>query len=382
MTVNFEKVINRREFGSIKWSRHDEDVIPMWLADTDFECPESILAGISRRLEHGIFGYDEEPEELREIVVDRLKRRHGWEVSPDSLIFLTGVVNSINLINRYLLDSGDGVMVHTPAYPPFLTEPEKAGLELQDMPLSPLPDGGYEIDFDAFESAITEKSRLYILCNPHNPTGHVYSRGELERIAQFCLKHDLIICSDDIHCDLVYSESKYTPISSLSREVSSKTITLISPGKTFNTAGMAFSIAVIPDEKMRTKLVEAQKDLDLKVCQLSYLATEIAYSTCDSWEKDLLIYLEANRDLLKNTLEKDLPGVVMKKPEGTFLAWLDCRGLNINGNPQEYLLKQARLAFNDGAPFGKGGEGFVRLNFGCPGPILHKALKRIKKSLV
>lgn len=381
MNPDFSFITDRRRSGSIKWCRYEEDVIPMWLADMDFMCPESIKTAIAKRLEHNIFGYEEEPEELREIVVDKLQQRYGWKVSPDSLVFLTGVVNSINLLYRSILSPGEGVMVHTPAYPPFLSEPEKAGLELQDMALKLSPDGVYEIDFDTFETSIKDNSGMYILCNPHNPTGHVYNRKELQRIGEICLKNNLIICSDDIHCDIVYPGSDYTPIASLSDEISTRTITLISPGKTYNLAGMAFSIAVIPDEAMRQKLTAIRTDLDLRVSKLAFTAATAAYSDSDTWLKELLIYLEKNRDLLADFVKRELPGINMGTPGGTFLAWLDCRQRDFHKNPQEFFLNQARLAFNDGAPFGKYAEGFIRLNFGCPQSILREALERMKIAL-
>jgi cystathionine beta-lyase len=381
MNSEFDRRIERRGTGSVKWQTYGDDVLPLWVADMDFRCPEAVLETLNEQISHGIFGYSDEPPEIREIIVDRLFSRYQWRVSPDWLVFFPGVVNNLNLIYRTLSKSNDDILVQTPAYPPFLENPGPAGLNVLEVELAQTSQGNFEIDFDGIDDINTANSRLFILCNPHNPVGRVYTKAELERIAQFCLKNDLIICSDDIHCEIVYSGNRYLPIASLDQDISDRTITMLSPGKTFNIADLKFSVAVISDESIRKKLISSRTELDIGPNKLGYMAALTAYSGCDAWHRELLAYLEENRQIVQELVRTELPGIEMASPEGTFLAWLDCRKSGIPGNPQHFFLKQAKVALNDGDAFGKGGKGFVRLNFGCPKHLLRKALNRMKTAL-
>jgi cysteine-S-conjugate beta-lyase len=381
MTVNFDEIIKRRGTESIKWQRYEKDVIPMWVADMDFQCPDNIQEALHQCVNHGIFGYAAEPSELRQVIVDRLSNRYQWEVSPDSLVFLPGVVNNLNLIYRTFASPPEEVLVSTPAYPPFLHGPKNADLTVREVELISGNGDCFEIDFEAFEAAINKKSRLFVLCNPHNPTGRVFQKKELEKLAQLCLKHNLLICSDDIHCDIVYPGSRYLPIASLDKDIEAATITMISPGKTFNIADLNFSVAIVPNKALRDKLVTIRNGLHIGPNLFASVATEVAYRDCDAWVKKLLIYLESNRNMVYDFVQNRLPGIQMFKPEATFLAWLDCRQSNIRGNPQSFFIEQARVAFNDGTDFGQGGDGFVRLNFGCQKSILEKALNQMEAAL-
>jgi len=357
-------------------------VLPMWVADMDFLSPEPVVRALHERVEHGMFGYCRMSPELPEVVVERLQRLYGWEVSPEDLMFLPGVVVGFNLAWHAVTSPGDGVLLQTPIYFPMLRGPDNAGLVNDEMQLTRQPDGRYVIDFDAFEGAITDRTRLFLLCNPHNPVGRVYHREELERMAEICLRHDLVICSDEIHCDLVFQPNEHIPIASLDREVADRTITLIAPSKTFNIPGLKCSVAVVTNPQLREQLVAARKGLVGGINIMGYTAALAAYRDGHAWLEEVLRYLEANLDCLVHCVEAHLPGIRMHRPEGTFLAWLSCHEAAIPGNPQEFFLEQARVAMNDGATFGQGGEGFVRLNFACPRSTLAEALDRMKEALL
>jgi cystathionine beta-lyase len=260
----------------------------------------------------------------------------------------------------------------------MLHAPENAGLQRQEAPLIRQVDGRYTIDFDAFESAIDDHTRLFILCNPHNPVGRVYRPEELYRLAEICLRKGVVICSDEIHCDLLYAGQKHTPIASLDPEVARNTITLMAPTKAFNLPGLQFAFAVIPDPALRARYMGSGKGLLGWINLMGWTAAKAAYENGQDWLDQLLSYLEGNRDYLLSYVGDNLPGIHMVKPEGTYLAWLDCRDLNIEGKLDEFFLKNARVAIADGAMFGQGGEGFARLNYGCPRSVLEEALERIR----
>ena len=382
MTTDFDQLVDRRHSDSGKWHRYDEDVLPMWVADMDFLSPEPVIAALRERVEHGVFGYGVVPSELPEIVVERVQRLHGWKVSPETLVFLPGVVVGFNLAWHAVTTPGDGVLVQTPIYFPMLRAPDNAGLVNDEMQLTRQRDGQYAIDFDAFEGAITDHTRMFILCNPHNPVGRVYHRDELERMAEICLRHDLVICSDEIHCDLVFQPHHHVPIASLASEIADQTITLIAPSKTFNIPGLKCSVGIVTNPELRKRLEAARKGLVGGVNVMGYTAALAAYRDGQPWLDEVLCYLEANLDFLVGYVEEHLPGITMGRPEGTFLAWLNCTEAGIPGNSHEFFLRRARVAMNDGAAFGQGGEGFVRLNFACPRSMLAEALDRMKAALL
>ncbi len=382
MHYDFDQIINRRATGSDKWDHYDEDVLPMWVADMDFVSPQPVVDALAHRVEHGVFGYPGENERLTSAIQDWLAVRFNWRVSLESLILIPGVVKSFNLASHALRGpDGGGVLVQTPVYYPFLSAPENAGMQRQEMQLTLCPDGSYEIDFEEFEASITDETRLFILCNPHNPVGRVFRQEELERMAQICIRHGVTICSDEIHGDLVFSGQRHIPVASLDPEIAAHTITLMAPSKTFNLAGLECSFAVIENPDLREKFVGAKQGLVGWVNLMGQTAALAAYREGQEWLDQLLVYLEANRDYLYDYVNTQLPGVSMAKPEGTYLAWLDCRKAGIEGNPQAFFLERAKVALNDGPKFGQGGEGFVRLNFGCPRSLLTDGLDRMKAAL-
>jgi cystathionine beta-lyase len=315
------------------------------------------------------------------VLVERMQARYNWQVKPEELLFLPGVIVGLNLTCLAHTEPGGGVLIQTPVYPPFFRTAPYAGMVLQEAALLRQQDGYYEVDWEVFEAAFTSHTRVFILCNPHNPVGRVFRRDELERMAEICLRRGVVICSDEIHCDLVFKGHKHIPIASIDPEIASHTVTLMSPTKTYNIAGLQCSFAIVQDEALRKRLVEAMRGLVMWVNLMGMNAGLAAYRGGQEWLDQVLSYLEMNRDYLDDYIRHELPGVEMVKPEGTYLAWLDCHKSGIQGNPFEFFLNEARVGFNNGATFGKGGEGFVRLNFACTQQALTTALERMKTAL-
>jgi cystathionine beta-lyase len=276
---------------------------------------------------------------------------------------------------------GDGLLIQPPVYMPFLTTAGNAGGITQQAGLMRAPDGTYSVDMDAFNAAITGQTRMFLLCNPHNPVGRVFSPAELKAMAEACLRHNLVICSDEIHCDLVFSGHRHIPIASLSPEIAQRTVTLMAPSKTFNIAGLGCSFAIIQNPELRKQFQRAGGGMVHFVNMLGLVAGKAAYQEGQEWLDQLMAYLQGNRDYLVRFVNEQLPGVKMASPEGTYLAWLDCREAGLPVKPAEFFLKSARVGLNDGEAFGPGGEGFVRLNFGCPRAMLAEALERMKRAL-
>ncbi len=381
MPYDFDKIIDRRHTNSTKWRRYDEDVLPLWVADMDFAAPEPVIRALEERVAHTIFGYGiRPPDGLREVIQERLTQLYGWRVETDEIFFLPGVVTGLNLACRAVGAPGDEVLVEPPVYPPMFSAAENSNRVCKTVPLV---EGAkrYERDLEAFEQAITEHTSLFLLCNPHNPVGRVFERAELERLAEICLRHDVVICSDDIHCDFIYQGYRHVPIASLAPEIAAQTITFFAPSKTYNVAGLSCSVGVVQNPDLRDRLKRAGAGIVPHVNVLGYTAALAAYRDGQAWLDALLVYLEGNRDYLLEYLGTHLPGIECQRPEGTFLAWLDCREAGIPGNPHEFFLERARVALNDGAPFGEGGEGFVRLNFGCPRATLTEGLERMRAAL-
>jgi cysteine-S-conjugate beta-lyase len=382
MTYDFDQIIDRRATESVKWNRYGEDVLPLWVADMDFRSPEPVIRALRERIDHGILGYPQEVPGLREAFLAHLERDHAWQVDPEALVLLPGVVTGFNLAIHAFTAAGDGVLAQTPVYYPILRAPGTAGRLLDQMQLTLRPNGRYEVDFELFEATITPRTRIFILCNPHNPVGRVFGPDELERMAEICLRHDVVICSDEIHCDLIFPGHRHTPIASLHPDIARRTITLMAPSKTYNIAGLHCSVAIIEDKDLREQYCAARAGLVPWVGVMGQLAGLAAYRDGGPWLEAVLGYLAGNCDFLQSYVETDLPGITMIHPEGTYLAWLDCRAADLGRNPYEFFLEEARVALNDGGSFGRGGEGFVRLNFGCPRSTLESALERMRRALL
>jgi cysteine-S-conjugate beta-lyase len=388
MIYDLDRVPDRRPTDSIKWNQFDTDVLPMWVADMDYPVAEPVLKALRDRIDHGIFGYPgyvhPKPgtvSEFQRLLVERMETRYSWKVEPEEIIPLPGVIVGLNLTCHALGTPGGGVLIQTPVYPPFFRTAGNAGMVLQESVLTRLPDGHYEVDWDNFEAAFTDQTQIFILCNPHNPVGRVFQQEELERMAEICLRHGVIICSDEIHCDLVFRGYKHVPIASLDMEISRSTVTLMSPTKTFNLAGLQCSFVIVQNPELRKKLELATQGLVMWVNLMGMVAAIAAYRDGQEWLDQVLKYMEGNRDYLADYVGEQLPRLSMVKPEGTYLAWLDCRLAHFQGNPCEFFIQQARVGFNDGVTFGKGGEGFVRMNFACTRAVLTQALEQMKSAL-
>lgn len=376
---DFDRLIDRRPTASNKWRKFDKDVLPLWVADMDFASPEPVVRALRERAEHGVYGYVFEEPEFFEVVADRIQKRYGWRVGPEAVVLLPGVIAGLNMAARVFAAPGDGLLEQVPVYPPILRCPSNIGLTRDEAPLARRADGRYEVDWEAFERAIHGRTRAFILCNPHNPTGRVYTREELTRMAEICGRRGLSIIADEIHCDLLYAGQRHVPIASLAPEVAARTITLMSPSKTFNLAGLKCAIAVVPDAALREKFLATKVDLVANPNVFGFAAALAAYRDGGPWLDALLTYLEANRDYTMKYVRENFPGVVVYPPEGMYLAWLDFRSAGIPGNdPYTLFLEKARVALNDGPTFGPGGQGFARLNFGCPRAMLTEGLDRMR----
>lgn len=377
---DFDRIPARRDSDSNKWRKFPGDVLPLWVADMDFASPPAVVAALHARVEHGFFGYLTESPELREVVAERLAKRFGWRIDPAAVVPVPGVNSGVNLAVRALTSPGDGLLVQTPIYPPLLRAAGNHGVTRQGHLLTREADGRYSVDTDAFARTIQPRTRAFLLCNPHNPVGRLFERRELEAMASACLRHDLWIIADEIHSDLVFDDRQHTPIATLAPEIEQRTITFLAPSKTFNIPGLKCAVAVVPSATLRERLAAAASDLVPKINVLGHTAAVAAYREGEPWLQALLRYLEDNRDFLAREVSRRLPGVRMGIPDATYLAWLDCRETGLE-DPYTFFLEQAKVALNDGKAFGPGGEGFVRLNFGCPRTLLADGLARMAEAL-
>lgn len=378
--TDFDTIINRHNTKSIKWDKYAEDVLPLWVADMDFPAPPEVIQAIENRLSHPVLGYSGADEELLNIICAWVDRRHDWKITPDQIMLMAGVVTGVNWTARTFATSGSGLLIQTPVYPPFFKAAPNAGLKLLESPLR-MSDSSYEIDFEDFEQKINQGVKVFVLCNPHNPVGRVFSKPELEKLGEICLRHDVVICSDEIHCDLVYKDQKHIPIASISDELAQQTVTLMAASKTFNIPGLHFSFAIVPNEDHRRAMQAAGAGIVGHPSFLANEAAKAAFTQCDDWLERLRAYLEDNRDYLIKFVSENIPGMKMFCPQGTYLAWLDCREMGLEPDPHLFFLNEARVALNDGTTFGINGSGFVRLNYGCPRATLEQALDRMARAV-
>jgi len=374
---DFDEIIDRRGSASEKWDKYrDRDIIPLWVADMDFRSPPAIIEALHERVSHGVFGYTVPSEGLAQAVVDSLLAEFGWQVSKEWITWLPGLVTGLNVCCRAVGVTEDEVITFTPVYPPFMSAPPLSGRRLIKVPLR-LADGRWGLDLEALEQAVTARTRLLLLCSPHNPVGRVWTREELGSLAGFAERHDLVICSDEIHAGLVIGEGvEHTPIATLSPETDRRTITLLAPSKTFNVPGLGCSFAVISDPVLRRAFRKAMGRIVPHVNLLGYTAAEAAYRHGEEWRRQLLVYLRGNRDLVAQEVAK-MPGLGVSHVEATYLSWIDVRASGIE-DPVRFF-EQAGVGLSGGADFGL--EGFVRLNFGCPRPLLAEALGRMRTAL-
>lgn len=383
MSFDFSTSPERRLTDSQKWQKYvGKDILPMWVADMDFVSPPEIIASLQQRAAHGVFGYARPTASQIEAVVTMFAQRHHWAVDPSWLVWLPGLVVGLNLTAAAFAQPGEEVLCLTPVYPPFMSAPKNSGRTSVPVPLAlDTANRRWEIDWDRLEAAVTPRTRVFFLCNPHNPVARVFSREELTRLADFCLRHDLVLCSDEIHCDLILDPAlAHVPTCTLGDEIARRTIALFAPSKTYNVAGLGCSIAVIPDPALRQRFVRATAGVMAEVNIFGYAACEAAYRHGEAWRQALLAQLRHNRDIVTRFAQEELPGVKIEAPiEATYLAWLNVESLGLADPIAQF--ETHGVGLSDGRPFGARAGTYVRLNFGCPETTLRTGLERMKKAL-
>lgn len=388
MTSPFDEVINRYNTNSMKWDgareRFGEDnLLPMWVADMDFRVPTPVVEALKKVAEHGIFGYTVRPDSFYQSLIDWFWRRHRWTIEKEWIHITPGVVPALSMIVQAFTNPGDKIVIQSPVYHPFFHVVNKNERELVDNTL--YFDGKqYRINFADLEEKLSDPAvKMLILCSPHNPVGRVWAQGELTRLGELCLKHDVLILSDEIHCDLIFKRYKHVPLSSICEAFAQNTITCVAPSKTFNLAGLQASAVIIPNERHRRTFTESLSIQDNGMTNtFSLAAFEAAYNHGESWLDELIDYLEGNLQFLNDFMKEKLPQVNVIQPEGTYLVWMDFRFLGLSEQKLEKLmLKKAKVALNEGYIFGKAGAGFERMNIACPRKTLEEGLTRIEKAV-
>ncbi|MGJ8639028.1 MAG: MalY/PatB family protein [Opitutaceae bacterium] len=376
---NFDTCPDRTGYGSLKWDKYKgRDILPLWVADMDFVSAPEIIENLQKRLDHGIFGYTIPHEAPIQAVIDYLDRAHGYSARASWLNFLPGLVPAINLCCHAFTEAGDSVMTATPVYPPFISAPDYANRELIKVPLCLNDDDQWTLDFDAMEAAVKPSTKIFVLCSPHNPVGRVYTKDELLKIGEFCVRHDLTLISDEIHCDLVFDTTKqHIVTATLSEAIAARTVTLMAPSKTYNVPGLACAFSVIEDGKLRQQFQKTIRGIITEVNCFGYAGCEAAYNHGEPWRQELLTYLRGNYDLLYKFIKEEIPEITFRPMESTYLAWFDVKELKLD-NPVKFF-EDHGVGLSDGVPFD--GEQHVRLNFGCPQSRLIEGLEKMKAAL-
>ena len=376
---HFDTCPDRNGYGSLKWDKYKgRDIVPLWVADMDFTTAPEIIAALQDRLDHGIYGYTIPHEAPVKAVLDYLDRQHGYSAKAHWLNFLPGLVPAINLCCHAFVASDESVMTATPVYPPFLGAPDYANRELIKVPLCLTKDDTWTLDFDAMEAAVQPNTRLFILCSPHNPVGRVYSRDELSRLSEFCEKHDLILISDEIHCDLVFDQNaQHTLTATLNECLAARTVTLMAPSKTYNLPGLACAYSIIEDSKLRQQFQTTIRGIITEVNCFGYAGCAAAYNHGEPWRQALLTYLRDNYKLISTFIQQELPEIKFRPMESTYLAWFDVTNLELD-HPVKFF-EDHGVGLSDGVPFD--GIQHVRLNFGCPRSRLIEGLEKMAAAL-
>ena len=383
-TYDFDKIIERRGTGAVKTDAlkkvyGKEDLIPLWVADMEFETPDFIIEAICKRLEHPVFGYTVMPEGYWETVKTWIEDHHGWKTKTEWMTFIPGIVKGIGMVINALLEKEDKVIIQPPVYHPFRLIPQKNGREVVFNPLKELPDGSYEMDFENLEAVCDPKCKLLILSNPHNPAGIVWSRETLMKLADFCHSHGITVISDEIHCDMALFGNRHIPFASVSEKAAECSITFGAPSKTFNIAGIVSSYAIVPDEGLREKFFKWLEASEMSAAHIfAPIATMAAFKHGENWRQQMLRYLECNIRFVEEYCLKNIPQIRPLRPQASFLVWLDCRKLGLSHEElTDLFVNKAGLALNDGEMFNPGGEGFMRLNIGTPRDILKEAMDKL-----
>lgn len=389
MKYNFNERIDRSENHSAKWAEMEmkfgrNDLIPMWVADMDIKAAPEIVESMKKKVEQEIFGYVYRPDSYYKTATEWLKKRFGYEISPSSLIHSPGVVPSMSILVKMLTKNSDKILIQTPVYPPFASAVKDNGRELVENPLVKDEKGYYTIDFEDLEKKLSlDEVKLFILCNPHNPVGRVWKKEELLKMGELCKKYNVRILADEIWRDLIMPGYKHTPMASLSKDIEDITITLFSPTKSFNLAGLQASFATFPRAEERKEFDNILGQMDVKRNNpFSLVAFETAYEKCEDWLEELILHIDGNMQYVVDFIAEKLPEIKVVKPEGTYLMWLDFNGTKIPQDKiQEFLINEAKVAMNDGGSFGSNGKGFARMNVACPRYMVKEAMERIEKAL-
>lgn len=385
---DFDKIVDRTGSGDLKHEVLAErygraDLLPLWVADMDFETPEFITDALRRRLEHSLFGYTVEPKDYWPTVQKWIKDHHGWDVKREWLSYIPGIVKGIGMVINVFTKPDEKVIIQPPVYHPFRLTPEGNGREVVYNPLKENSDGSYSMDFDNLEEVADDKCKVLILSNPHNPAGIVWDKDTLARLAEFCYDHNILVISDEIHCDMALWGNTHVPFATASDKAAQCSITFGAPSKTFNIAGIVSSYSIIPNDEIRNRFYTwlAANELN-EAPMFSPIATIAAFKNGEQWRKAMLHYVEQNIIFMEEYCKTHLPKIKPLRPEASFLVWLDCRALGLNHEQLiDLFVNKAHLALNDGEMFGKGGAGFMRVNVGTPRPILTKALEQLTKAV-
>jgi cystathionine beta-lyase len=374
---DFDALVDRSGTGAIKWDKYaGRDVIPMWVADMDFRSPPPVIQALHQRADHGVFGYTDPPPGLSDTIVAHLAQSYGWQIEPQWLMWLPGLVTGLNVVCKAVGGDGDQVLTATPIYHPFLTAPLNQRRELLRVPMR-LDGARWAWDLERLEAAITSRSRLLLVCSPHNPVGRAFMREELLALARVAEDHDLLLCSDEIHCGLVLDMDKpHIPLASLGASIADRTITLMAASKTFNLPGLGCAFAVVSNPALRARLERAGAGIVPRINAMGFAGTLAAYRDGEPWRRALVDYLRGNRDLVVRRI-REMPGLSITPVEATYLAWIDCRAANL-AEPAKFF-EQAGVGLYDGRVFD--GAGYVRLNFGCPRALVSEALARMERAL-
>ena len=382
MKYDFDKITPRRDTNSYKWdSTDDKEVLPMWVADMDFQTAPCIINALKKRVEHGIFGYTRVPEEYYDAVISWFSRRHHWKPRREWFIYTSGVVPALSAVIKALTNVGDKVLTLTPVYNCFFSSIRNNGCELDSCALR-YEDNTFSIDYEDLERrAADPKTTLMLLCNPHNPSGRVWTREELRRIGDICIRNNVVVVADEIHCELVHPGFTYTPFASVSEEFQKHSVTCVAPSKAFNIAGLHIANIIVENEEWRQRI---DKAINInEVCDVNpfgVIATIAAYNEGEEWLNQLLQYIHGNYLFFKDYCEEHLPQLPVAPLEGTYLAWMDCRSFNIPSEElEEELMKKAKLWLNAGSMYGKEGEGFMRWNLACPRQLVKEGLERFSQ---
>jgi len=377
MTLNFDQWVDRSHSDSVKWNKYkNQDVIPLWVADTDFASPPEVVTELQQRVAEGVFGYGFTPPELIELFIERANKRYQWNIKPEWIVSLPGLVCGLNVAVRATVNHHQTSLLPSPIYPPFIQAAGSEGRHYKSIPVNEV-DQRWVADFSSPELKMDGGERLLMLCNPYNPGGTVYRRDELMQQLAFAQQHDLVVCSDEIHCDLLLDpQAKHIPFASLSEDAAQRSITLMSPSKTFNLAGLGASMAIIPNAELRRKFEQTAEGIVPHVNILAYVAATAAYKHGDAWLEQQLAYLRGNQQLATERINA-MPGLRMLPIEGTYLGWIDASALPLD-NPYRFFV-DAGVGFTSGLAFGA--PKFVRINLGCPRALLEKALVRMEQAL-